>query len=261
MIGRLKSIWGYNSMKREIENIVLWLQQKVTEANAQGLAVGLSGGLDSAVVAALIKKAYPNNSLGIIIPINSHSQDATDAKTLVESIDLTSYEIDLTQEHEAILSKSLTYIQAATNMAINNRSADSNLRARLRMSAVYTAANALNYLVVGTDNKAEAYTGYFTKYGDGGVDIQPLGEYTKAEVRAMARVLEVPEEIVAKPPSAGLWVGQTDEQEMGTSYDHIDAYLKGEPVPEKDHQIIERLHRITEHKRQMPPIYQRTGKH
>src|SRR5699024_11270285 len=98
-----------------------------------------------------------------------------------------------------------------------------------------------NYLVVGTDNASEWYTGYFTKYGDGGVDIQPIIDFTKGEVKEMASFLGVPEEVVQKKPSADLWEGQTDEGEMGISYDVIDAYIKGEAVPEKDKKRIEQM--------------------
>ena len=123
------------------------------------------------------------------------------------------------------------------------------------MSTIYTVANNLNYLVVGTDNAAEVYTGYFTKYGDGGVDLIPIANITKAEVYEWAKVLGVHEDIINKAPSAGLWEGQTDEKEMGTTYKMIDAVVEGrlDEVPEKDLQIIERLHRISAHKRATAP--------
>src|SRR5699024_1711466 len=121
--------------------------------------------------------------------------------------------------------------------------ADANLRARLRMSTLYTIATNYNYLVVGTDNASKYITGYYTKYGDGEVDIQPIIDFTKAEVREMATVLGVPDEVVQKKPSADLWVGQTDEDERGTTYDKIDAYIQGEEIPEKDKEIIEKMHK------------------
>ncbi len=135
---------------------------------------------------------------------------------------------------------------------------DANMRARLRMTTLYAVANNFGYLVVGTDNAAEWHTGYFTKYGDGGVDLVPLVHFTKGEVRELAKILGVPEEIINKAPSAGLWEGQTDENEMGTTYNMIDAYLKGEEIPEKDRTIIERLHAVSEHKRNIaahPPKF------
>lgn len=140
------------------------------------------------------------------------------------------------------------------------RSADSNLRARVRMSTVYTVANDLGYLVVGTDNAAEIHTGYFTKYGDGGVDLVPIANLTKAEVYDWARALGVHQDVIDRAPSAGLWEGQTDENEMGTTYNMIDKVVLGkrDEVPQKDLDIIDRLHRISEHKRHTaakPPIF------
>ncbi len=123
------------------------------------------------------------------------------------------------------------------------------------MSINNTVANNLGYLVVGTDNAAEVHTGYFTKYGDGGVDLIPIANLTKREVYEWAKVLGVHEDVINRAPSAGLWEGQTDEKEMGTTYDMIDAVVEGklDEVPAKDQEIIARLHRISEHKRNMPP--------
>ncbi|NMA03641.1 MAG: NAD(+) synthase, partial [Clostridiales bacterium] len=130
---------------------------------------------------------------------------------------------------------------------------DANLRARLRMSTLYVIANNLNYLVVGTDNKAEMYTGYFTKYGDGGVDLQPIAELKKHEVYEWAEALGVPKKVINKDPSAGLWKGQTDEKEMGTTYEKIDLYLDGKSIPERDMRIIQKMHENSAHKRTVPP--------
>src|SRR5699024_9511356 len=110
------------------------------------------------------------------------------------------------------------------------------------------------YLVVGTDNAAEYYTGYFTKYGDGGVDLSPLVHLKKGEVYEWARLLDVPSEILDRQPSAGLWENQTDENELGTTYDMIDAWLDGKSIPDNDLQTIKKLYHSTEHKRQLPPI-------
>src|SRR5699024_5544865 len=146
--------------------------------------------------------------------------------------------IDLTKTHEVLygeVQKNIK-IENAWNEELN-RISDANLRARLRMSTLYTVATNYRYLVVGTDNASEWYTGYFTKYGDGGVDLLPIVDLTKEEVREMAKHLGVPAEVVYKKPSADLWVGQTDEEEMGTTYEQIDAYVKGRTIPEKDRLI------------------------
>ncbi|HAM81414.1 NAD(+) synthase [Ornithinibacillus bavariensis] len=245
-------------MEQTVSEIVEWLQQQVKAAGAKGLLVGVSGGIDSAVVANLIKRAFPENSLGVIMPLNSDPEGMKHAEKVIDTCGMNGLTVDLTNTH-TILFSSIKEQLGDNFHEENGRLADANLRARLRMSTLYTIATNYNYLVVGTDNAAEWYTGYFTKYGDGGVDILPLVEFTKTEVREMAAYLEVPEEVIQKKPSADLWAGQTDEAEMGTSYNTIDAYLKGETIPEQDKAIIEKLHRRSEHKRNPLPHFKRKG--
>lgn len=245
-------------MKKDIENIINWLRTKVKDAKVNGLLVGISGGLDSAVVAYLIQAAFPNNSLGVIMPLKSNPDDITDAQSIINQSEISGMNIDLTDTHK-LLYDSIQY-QIKKNGTLNpqmDQLADANLRARLRMSTLYTIGANYNYLVTGTDNKSEWFTGYFTKYGDGGVDLQPLVEYTKGEVRELAQHLGVPKEIIKKQPSADLWEGQTDEREMGTNYDYIDAYLKDQPIPEKDKYLIENMNKQTMHKRHMPAQFKR----
>ena len=236
----------------KISKTVDWLREKVKESNTKGLIVGVSGGIDSAVVAYLIKKAFPENSMGVIMSIKSNPQDRLDALKVIEGCNITHLDLDLTEEQEGIYRKVTDGLKNKNlyNQE-NDRMSDANLRARIRMSTVYTVANNMGYLVVGTDNAAEIHTGYFTKYGDGGVDLVPLANLTKREVYEWAKALGVHKDIINKAPSAGLWEGQTDENEMGTTYDMIDSVVKGEldKVPQKDQEIIARLHRISEHKR------------
>lgn len=245
-------------MIHEINNIVSWLQEKVTEANAKGLIVGVSGGLDSAVVANLIKRAFPNNSLGVIMPLKTNVKDIEDANSVVRSSGIDSLTIDLTETHQILFDEIKNQLKDKNTL---NESmlqlSDANLRARLRMSTLYSLAQNYNYLVVGTDNKSEWFTGYFTKHGDGGVDLQPILEFTKSETVEMAKILGVPETVITKEPSADLWEGQTDELEMGTTYEYIDAYIEGKPVPKKDEELIRNMHKRTEHKRNLPPFYKR----
>ncbi|MFG6118962.1 NAD(+) synthase [Thalassobacillus sp. B23F22_16] len=247
-------------MQAHVDAIVEWLQKKVKEANVDGLLVGVSGGIDSAVVANLIKLACPEHSLGVIMPCKSNPSDQNYAQRVIDACEIDHITVDLTETHEMTFSTIKKQLQ--NKQTFNHEQeqlADANLRARLRMSTLYTLATNYRYLVVGTDNAAEWYTGYFTKYGDGGVDLVPLVNYTKGEVREMARQLNVPAEIIDKKPSAGLWEGQTDENEMGTTYDMIDKHLKGEPIPDKDREIIESLHQRSAHKRQLaaaPPVFE-----
>lgn len=246
-------------MQEKIDQLIKWLREKVKEANADGLIVGISGGIDSAVVAHLIKRAFPENSLGLIMPCKSNPKDKEDALKVVESCGIDYHIIDLTETHQILFSKIEQQLKAKNEWNEERaRLGDANTRARLRMTTLYAVANNYNYLVTGTDNAAEWHTGYFTKYGDGGVDLVPLVHFMKSEVRELAKLLGVPNEIITKAPSAGLWEGQTDESEMGTTYEMIDKYLKGEEIPEKDREIIDRLHKRSEHKRQLaaaPPKF------
>lgn len=237
-------------MKNTVKDIVQWLRQQIQETGVNGLLVGVSGGLDSAAIAHLIKRAAPEQSLGVIMPCKSNPADIKQANEVTTSCGINTITVDLTETHETLFQTIRQQVNEKMEWKEDNeRLADANLRARLRMSTLYTMAANYHYLVVGTDNAAEWYTGYFTKYGDGGVDIQPMIDLTKEEVREMALYLGVPEHIANKKPSADLWEGQTDESEMGVSYPMIDAYVSGEEVPEKDKQVIEKLHKQTEHKR------------
>jgi NAD+ synthase len=238
----------------KVEKTINWLREQVEKSKTKGLVLGISGGIDSALVSFLIKKAFPNNSLGVILPCNSNSNDREDALKVIKACNIEYIEIDLTNEHRNILDKVKNELQHKNlNSSENNlRLSDANLRARLRMSTIYSIANAYNYLVVGTDNAAELYIGYFTKYGDGGVDILPIANLTKREVKEWSLELGVPKDIIEKAPSAGLWEGQTDEKEIGTTYDRVDDFIRGKEIPQKDSEIILELHNRTEHKRNMP---------
>ncbi len=246
-------------MQQKVDFLSNWLREQVKMAGADGLLVGISGGIDSALVTFLIKRAFPDRSLGVIMPCKSNPKDREHALKVVEASEIDSIEVDLTEAHDVLWNRITTQLKEKGDLVeARNILGDANLRARLRMSTLYAIANNYRYLVVGTDNAAEWHLGYFTKFGDGGVDLVPIVHLKKRDVREMAHFVGVPDEIIEKAPSAGLWEGQTDEQEMGTTYDMVDDYLSGKPVPDQDREIIERLHRQSEHKRRMalsPPRF------
>ncbi len=236
-------------MERRIELLAGWLRERADEAGALGAVVGISGGVDSATVAALCLRAFPQTTLGVLMPLHSDARDHDDAVTLCEALKLPQTTVVLDGVYDAMLEA----LQASGQDA-NHHLALANLRPRLRMATLYYFANRLNRLVAGTGNRSEAHVGYFTKYGDGGVDVLPIGGLVKSEVRELAAALGVPRAIVERTPSAGLWPGQTDEEEMGLTYAVLDTYLLAGQAPPDARARIERLHAASEHKRRVPPI-------
>jgi len=192
-----------------------WIKEQVNKAGAKGIVLGISGGLDSAVVATLSKIALGKNVLGLIMPCRSNPEDQRYADLLTKKINIKTQIIELTPIYDI----SLKALPPASKMAA------ANIKARLRMTTLYYFASKLNYLVAGTGNKSELTIGYFTKYGDGGVDILPIGNLLKTEVRNLAKQIGVPDELIKRPPSAGLWEGQTDEGEMGITYEELDKTI------------------------------------
>lgn len=246
-------MWTDKELNSRIKTTVEWLREKVSEANAKGLVVGVSGGVDSSVVVGLCVRAFPNNCIAVTMPSHSDPEDTEDAIWVAEGFDLRPLGVNLSDVHTQIFEQVKTGLESQGCDLVGEKMSQGNLKARLRMSTLYAVANALNYLVVGTDNAPESYTGYFTKYGDGGVDLLPISSLTKAEVRVWARMLGLPLAIATRVPTAGLWPGQTDEAELGLTYEQIDRYLLGEKVSPEVQERIETLHRQSEHKRNLPP--------
>lgn len=231
------------------ESLVNWLQAEVASAGCRGVVFGLSGGVDSAVVAALVRRAFRDSHLAVIMPINSDPRDRDDGRLLVEKFHLKHREIDLSPVFAAfggVLGEPLDGGQGSLPL--------NNAKPRLRMATLYFFAASNEYLVVGTGNRAELTLGYFTKYGDGGVDLLPLGHLVKHEVRELASHLGVPASIIEKPPSAGMWPGQTDEAEIGFSYDDLDRYLVGGEGSEALASRVEELRRKNAHKLRIPKL-------
>jgi NAD+ synthase len=235
--------------EQETAKIASWMKEKVAGAGAKGVVVGLSGGIDSSVVAAISKKAFPESVVGIIMPCFSNPTDAEHGELVAATFNIPTYTIDLAETffflHQSIIS--VTQKEA-------NPLTVANMKPRLRMTTLYYFAGLFNYLVAGTGNKSELETGYYTKYGDGGVDMEPIGHLLKTEVRMLAEYLGVPRDIILKQPTAGLWEAQTDEQEMGITYEELDRYLQKGAGTEKVKSRVKELQRISEHKRHMPPV-------
>ena len=236
--------------KEEFEGRVAWIRSLLEASGAKGIIFGNSGGKDSALVGILCRAAC-ENTVGIIMPCASrrnYGEDAEDGRALAERFGIETRTVDLTAVRERELA-ALEGITDLTDLAV------ANIAPRLRMTTLYTIGQSEGRLVAGTGNRSETYMGYFTKWGDGACDFNPIADLTATEVFAFLRYLGAPDSIVEKAPSAGLFDGQTDEQEMGVTYSAIDRYLTEGTASEADRKIIERYHARSEHKRHPIPTY------
>jgi len=249
----------------EVNKVVEWMKKYNQNIGTQGFVMGLSGGIDSAVVACLAVKAVgKKNVVGIALPdgeiLDHYTRDASD---LAKNLGLTFF----TNSMSKALSEIKKNIEVYGTKQATKRLTISNLKARLRMLYLYAFGSEYNLLVAGTGNLSELKIGYFTKYGDGGVDIEPLGNYLKTEVYKMAEQMpEIPESIINKPPSAALFNGQTDEEELGITYKRIDSVLVAlqtkkrsliDALPMKDIDKVMQLIRVNAHKNKVPPRFPR----
>jgi len=237
-----------------------FLAHQVEASGRKGVVLGLSGGVDSALVAKLCADALgPRHVLAFALPDGKGGKDQEDARAYAKDLGIGFRIVDI--------APLVAPFEATLGAGKADRVARGNLRARARMVVLYFIANTEMRLVMGTSNKSELLTGYFSRWGDGGADFLPIGDLYKTQVRAMARHLGIPGRIVDKVPTAGLWRGQTDEGELGIAYDDLDRVLLGielqmepEAIAEKTGVRLAEVRRIeslvasTAFKRKMPLI-------
>ncbi len=240
--------------------IVTFLRDHLQRSGATGVVVGISGGIDSALTAALAVEAFgADRVVGILMPhAESDPEDARLGRLLIDHLGIAGVERNITP----IVAGLEVAMEAPVDAFVRG-----NAKARARMMTLYAEAQTRGYLVCGTGNKSELLVGYFTKHGDGGVDLEPIGDLYKTQVWELSRALGVPEELVDRVPTAGLHPGQTDEQELGMSYAQLDQVLKGIELNATEASIVRRtgmtaskvahvaaLVRRSEHKRHAPLI-------
>ena len=243
------------NIEKEVENIVCWIKNYLKETGANGAVIGNSGGKDSAVVIALVTKAIGKEKvLTIAMPCNSITKDLDDARAVAQKFEVPMLEIELTNvynELEKVVNNELDNNNIVKEISDEGKI---NIRPRLRMTTLYSVAQTLNYLVAGTSNKCEIFVGYTTKWGDSASDFNPIANYTVEEVLQIGEYLGVPETIIKKAPSDGLG-SKTDEEKMGVTYKQITEYIETNQTDEVAMKKIENMHKKSEHKRKIIPIY------
>lgn len=234
----------------ETEKRVAFIRDLVRSSGVKGIVYGNSGGKDCALVGILCKMAC-ENTVGVMMPCESkanYGSDMTDGMAVADQFGIETRTVDLTEQKQAAVRE----LEKVTTL---NPQALTNINPRLRMMTVYAIAAAEGRLVAGTGNRSEYYMGYFTKWGDGAYDFDPIRDLTATEVFEFLRYLKAPQSIIDKAPSAGLFEGQTDEKEMGVTYAAIDRYILTGEAEEQDKAIIDRYHRGSEHKRRGAAVY------
>lgn len=243
--------------------LVDFIREEVERSGLNGALVSVSGGIDSAVALALTVRALgPERVRALTLPERdiTPDRDIADVMSLVRALDVTCDTVEITPVM-SVMREILPLYDPEDLVCFGN------VKARVRMIISYHYTNSLGYMVIGTSNRTEWLTGYFTKYGDGGVDLMPLADLYKNQIRQLAVYLDIPKRIVEKAPSGGLWPGQTDEGELGIDYDTLDLILSGmdEKMPEEE--IAEALDvdlttvqgvfkrvKANEHKRRLPTV-------
>lgn len=255
-----KNKGGRMDVQTSIQNRVEWIKKVLSQSGAKGIIYGNSGGKDCTLVGALCKLAT-DNVLGVIMPCQSsqnYGSDRDDALRAGKHFGIEQIEIDLTKTKEALVSALGEQLEKGNAGEANLKMANVNINPRLRMTTLYALGQARGYLVAGTGNLDEATLGYFTKWGDGAHDFNPIADLTVGEIYEHLRYLGAPSTIIEKAPSAGLYQGQTDEQETGIKYSDVDKYLRGEQIPDEVRQKIEKMKSRAGHKMRMPLKYGET---
>lgn len=244
--------------KEYINYLVDWIQQTVNAAGAKGVILGLSGGVDSAVVSRLAQLAFPRNHLNLFLDCESSNNAIVKAELMINKFKLNSKFIKLTKPYHELLAcwdqTAKIGLHFREQFISNWELSRNNTKSRLRMMTLYYFAQRLQYLVLGTGNASEWYLGYFTKYGDGACDLNPVFWMRKKEIMQIAQTLEIPSEIIQAPPTADLWPGQTDEKELNLSYQTLDMFLSGQKIYPNEEATIKSHHQKTEHKRSLPLV-------
>lgn len=243
----------YSKLIIEAEKAINWIKEFVKSSGAEGVVVGNSGGKDSATVIAMATRALGKDKvLTIAMPCNSIKEDLEDAKLVSMTFDVPLLEIDLSDSYNTFERTINNSLKGIDKELVNE--AKVNSKPRFRMTTLYSVAQSMNYLVIGTGNLCEQMVGYTTKWGDNASDFNPIGNFTVREVLAIGKYLGVPDRIINKAPSDGLG-SKTDEEKMGVTYDQIEEYIETGKTSEEAMPIIERKNRVSKHKRNLVPKY------
>lgn len=231
-----------NKVQKQIQNIAKWVNSYVTSYKLNGVTLGISGGIDSAVVVGIISKFTNLETQYVFIDIGNSTLDKKCVKELAKKLKVNIRTINLKKEFQTLIK----------TIKVKDKMTLANIKPRLRMTTLFALASEKKHIVLGTSNADELYLGYFTKFGDSGCDLMPIANLNKSEIFEIAKELKLPKSIIERAPSAGLFNDQTDEKEMGVTYKEIDAYLSGKKISLKSKQTIERLHKVNSHKFSMP---------
>jgi NAD+ synthase len=244
----------YSKLILEAEKAINWIKDYVESCNADGVVIGNSGGKDSATVIAMAVRALGKDKvLTVAMPCNSIKEDLEDAKLVSMTFEVPFIEVDLSNSYNQFENDLNNVLKSSLGKELVNES-KVNSKPRFRMTTLYSIAQTMNYLVIGTGNLCEQMVGYTTKWGDSASDFNPIGNFTVREVLAIGKYLGVPDKIISKKPSDGLGI-KTDEEKMGVTYDQIEEYIETGKTDPEAMKIIERKNKVSKHKRMLVPKY------